>query len=133
MPSGACKRDGRSFGVPAKENLDNRDVLQNENCNFRKGPGTRCEKNGACSRISTRKFVWTAFFANKFFVSRSDFREVNPVVQLVQNGGSVDSFRSTGFASIFSHRDLDFGDVQLINVWTLVSGMQDGFLNLVQQ
>ena len=27
----------------------------------------------------------------------------------------------------FSHRDLDFGDVQLINVWTLVSGMQDGF------
>ena len=79
----------------------NRDVLQNENCNFRKGPGTRCEKNGACSRISTRKFVWTAFFANKFFVSRSDFREVNPVVQLVQNGGSVGSFRSTGFASIF--------------------------------
>ena len=111
-----------------------RDVLQNENCNFRKGPGTRCEKNGACSRISTRKFVWTAFFANKFFVSRSDFREVNPVVQLVQNGGSVGSFRSTGFASIFFyHRDLDFGDVELINVWTLVSGMQDGFLNLVQQ
>ena len=33
---------------------------------FLKGPGTRCEKNGACSRISTRKFVWTAFFANKF-------------------------------------------------------------------
>ena len=55
------------------------------------------------------------------------------MVQLVQNGGSVDYFRSTGFASIFSHRDLDFGDVQLINVWTLVSGMQDGFLNLVQQ
>ena len=27
--------------------------------------------------------------------------EVNPVVQLVQNGGSVGSFRSTGFASIF--------------------------------
>ena len=68
---------------------------------FAKGPGTRCEKNGACSRISTRKFVWTAFFANKFFVSRSDFREENPVVQLVQNGGSVGSFRSTGFASIF--------------------------------
>ena len=44
---------------------------------------------------------WTAFFANKFFVSRSDFREVNPVVQLVQNGGSVGSFRSTGFANIF--------------------------------
>ena len=104
----------------------NRDVLQNENYNFRKGPGTRCEKNGACSRISTRKFVWTAFFANKIFVSRSDFREVNPVVQLVQNGGLVGSFRSTGFASIFFyHRDLDFGDVQLINVWTLVSG--DGF------
>ena len=112
---------------------ETRDVLQNENCNFRKGPGTRCEKNGACSRISTRKFVWTAFFANKFFVSRSDFREVNPVVQLVQNGGSVGSFRSCGFASIFfSYRDL-CGDVQLINVWTLASGMQDGFLNLVQQ
>ena len=114
-----------------------RDVLQNENCNFRQGPGTRCEKNGACSRISTRKFVWTAFFANKFFVSRSDFREVNPVVQLVQNGGSVGSFLSTGFVSLFFffflHRDLDFGDVQLINVWSLVSGMQDGFLNLVQQ
>ena len=30
----------------------------------------------------------------------------------------------------FYHRDLDFGDVQLINVWTLVSGMHDGFLNL---
>ena len=44
------------YGVRGK----NRDVLQNENCNFRKGPGTRCEKNGACSRISTRKFVWTA-------------------------------------------------------------------------
>ena len=30
--------------------------------------------------------------------------------------------------------DLDFGDVQLIDVcWTLVSGMQDGFLNLLQQ
>ena len=57
------------------------------------------------------------------------------MVQLrVQNGGSVGSFRSTGFASIFFyHRDLDSGDVQLINVWTLVSGMQDGFLNLVQQ
>ena len=83
--------------------------------------------------MSTRKFVWTAFFANKFFVSRSDFREVNPVVQLVQNGGSVGSFRSNRFASIFFffyHRDFDFGDVQLINVWTLVSGMQDGFLNL---
>ena len=77
--------------------------------------------------------MWTAFFANKFFVSRSDFREVNPVVQLVQNGGSVGSFRSTGFSSIFFFRDLDFGDVQLINVWTLVSGMQDGFLNLLQQ
>ena len=104
---------------------DSRDVLQNENCNFRKGPGTRCEKIGACSRISTRKFVWTAFFANKIFVSRSDFREVNPVVQLVQNGGSVGSFRSTGFASIFffCNRDLDFGVVQLINIWTLVSGM----------
>ena len=91
-----------------------RDVLQNEKCNFRKGQGKRCEKNGACSRISTRKFVWTAFDANKFFVSRSEFREVNRVVQLVQNGGSVGSFRSTGFASIFfSHRDLDFDDVQL--------------------
>ena len=67
----------------------NRDVLQNENCNFRISLGTRCEKNGACSRISTRKFVWTAFFANKFFVSRSNFREVNPVVQLVQSSGSV--------------------------------------------
>ena len=89
---------------------DIRDVLQNENCNFRKGPGTRCEKNGACSRISTRKFVWTAFFANKFFVSRSDFREVNPVVQLVQNGDSVGSFRSTGFASIFF----------AIDIWTSV-------------
>ena len=58
------------------------------------------------------------------------------MVQLVQNGDSVGSFRSTGFASIFFffyHRDLDFGDVQLIDVWTLVSGMQDGFLNLVQQ
>ena len=56
------------------------------------------------------------------------------MVQLVQNGGSVGSFRSTGFASIvFYHRDLDFSDVQLINVWTLVSGMQDGLLNLVQQ
>ena len=98
-----------------------RDILQNENCNFRKGPGTRCEKNGACSRISTRKFVWTAFFANKFFVSRSDFREVNPVVQLVQNGGSVGSFLSTGFASLFFpsrfglrwcsvDRHLDFGE-----------------------
>ena len=88
--------------------------------------------------------MWTAFFANKFFVSRSDFREVNPVVQLVQNGGSVCSFRSTGFPSIFSHRDLDFGDVQLIVVWTSVSGVrgkctlppsgvQDGFVNLVRQ
>ena len=36
-----------------------------------------------------------------FFVSRSDFREVNPVVQPVKNGDSVGSFRSTGFASIF--------------------------------
>ena len=68
------------------------------------------------------------FFANKIFVSRSDFREVNPVVLLVQSGGSVGSFHSTGFASIcfFAsriYRDLDFGDVQLINVWTLVSGM----------
>ena len=100
---------------------NNRDVLQNENCNFRKGPGTRCEKNGACSRLSTRKFVWTASFANKFFVSRSDFREGNPVVQLVQNGGLVGSFRSTGFASIFFplrfglrwcsvDRRLDFGE-----------------------
>ena len=56
-----------------RKNRSSRDVLQNENCNFRKGPGTRCEKNGACWRISIRKFVWTAFFANKFFVSRSDF------------------------------------------------------------
>ena len=121
---GTCCLLGFSICTDDKEGAANRDVLQNENCNFRKGPGTRCEKNGACSRISTRKFVWTAFFASKIFVSRSDFREVNPVVQLVQSGGSVRSFHSTGFASIFFlHRDLDFGDVQLINVWTLVSGM----------
>ena len=98
-----------------------RDVLQNENCNFRISPGTRCEKNGACSRISTRKFVWTAFFANNFFVSRSDFREVNPVVRLVQSSGSVGSLRSNGFVGIFffrfrlrwcsvDRRLLDFGE-----------------------
>ena len=113
----------------------NRDVLQNENCNFRKGPGTRCERNGACSRISTRKFVWTAFFANKIFVSRSDFREVNwfswfrAVVRLVLSI-QLDLPALFFFASRF-YRDLDFGDVQLINVWTLVSGMQNGFLNLL--
>ena len=117
--------------VPTTFDAVIRDVLQNENCNFRKGPGTRCEKNGACSRISTRKFVWTAFFANKIFVSRLDFCEVNPVVQLVQSGGSVGSFRSSGFASIFFasrfYRDLDqrldFGE----------SHVQNGFLNLLQQ
>ena len=53
------------------------------------------------------------------------------MVQLVQSGGSVGSFHSTGFASIFFflHRDLDFGDVQLINVWTLVTQwhVQNGF------
>ena len=113
----------------------NRDVLQNENCNFRISLGTRCEKNGACSRISTRKFVWTAFFANKFFVSRSDFREVNPVVRLVQSSGSVGSLRSNGFASSFffasrcglrwcsvDRRLLDFGERHA--GW---------FLNLLQQ
>ena len=55
------------------------------------------------------------------------------MVRLVQSSGSVGSLRSNGFASIFFF-DLDFGDVQLIEVcWTLVSGMQDGFLNLLQQ
>ena len=52
----------------------------------------------------------TAFFVNKIFVSRSDFREVNPVVQLVQSGGSVGSFHSTGFASILF----------CIKIWTWV-------------
>ena len=37
----------------------------------------------------------------QIFRLRSDIREVNSVVQLVQKGGSVGSFRSTGFASIF--------------------------------
>ena len=59
------------------------------------------KKNGACLRISTWKFVWMAFFANKFFVSRSDFLEVNPVVRLVQSSSSVGTLRSNGFASIF--------------------------------
>ena len=58
-------------------------------------------KNGACSRISTPKVRVDGLLREQIFRSRSDFREVNPVVQLVQNGGSVDSFRSTGFASIF--------------------------------
>ena len=104
----------KKYKKKTRKRREKRDVLQNENCNFRKGPGTRCEKNGACSRISTRKFVWTAFFANKIFVSRSYFREVNPVVQLVQSGGSVGSSHSTGFASIFFlHRDS-------IDIWTSV-------------
>ena len=69
------------------------------------------------------------------------------MVRLVQSSGSVGSLRSNGFFFFFfllksrlqSHLqgfffDLDFGDVQLIDVcWTLVSGMQDGFLNLLQQ
>ena len=64
----------------------------------------------------------------------SDLPNGLPVVQLVQNGSSDGSCRSTGFASIsFSHRDLNFGDLQLINVWTLACGVQDGFLNLLQQ
>ena len=78
-------------------------------------PGTTYEENAACLRISTRKFVWTTF-ANKFFVSRSDFREVNPVVRLVHS-------IQLDLQAFFSHRDLDVDDVQLISVWTLVSGM----------
>ena len=42
------------------------------------------------------------------------------MVQLVQNGGSVGSFRSTGFASIFFPSRFEVGDVQLINVWKRV-------------
>ena len=59
------------------------------------------------------------------------------MVQLVQSGGSVGSFHSTGFASIFFCIEIlsrfELGDVQLINLWTLVNGMQDDFLNLLQQ
>ena len=59
-------------------------------------------------------------FANKFFVSRSDFREVNPVVRLVQSSGSVGSLRSNGFASIFFR--IEFGTVWFVfATQTLVS------------
>ena len=100
-------------------------------------PGDEVRKNGACSRISIRKFMWMAFFTNKSFVSRSDFREVNPVVRLVQKSGSVGSLRSNGFEAFFrieiwTSVIMD-GDVQLINVSTLVCGVQDGYLNLLQQ
>ena len=77
----------------------------------------------SCGRLSSR----TNFsFRDRTFVRCTQwFGWFRAVVQLVH---SV-QMDLQGFFF-----DLDFDDVQLIDVcWTLVSGMQDGFLNLLQQ
>ena len=104
--------------------------MQNENCNFRISPGTRCEKmahvreyphESSCGRPSSR----TNFsFRDRTFVRWIQwfgwFRAVAQLVHSIQMDLQAFFFR-------FGLRWC-----QLIDVcWTLVSGMQDGFFEPV--
>ena len=69
---------------------------------FVKARGRVAKKWCMFANIHTKVRVDGLLREQVFRFEIADFREVNPVVQLVQNGGSDGSFRSTGFASIFS-------------------------------